>query len=143
MRLHVNGSSIGVAARGGIVLRNLDGEVIFVAANFFWEATNVYAEILASEHGLHICIEQGFKEIHIDIDSLLFINMLNGSASKPWRYNALLDHISTLFQTTGSFWRHQFWKVNTVANTLVKLASSSGYSLIFQQYDLPSHIESS
>lgn len=120
-RLNVDGSSIGTAAGGGVVLRDSAGEVIFAASIFFGAATNVYAEILALEHGLSMCLERGFRSIQIDTDSLILVNMLTGITSKPWRYRSQLEHITQLLQTTASNLRHQFREVNAVADSIENL----------------------
>lgn len=141
-KLNIDGSSIGTGeAGGGAVLRDYNGDVIFAASIFFGKATSVYAEVLALIHGLKLCEERGLQGFQVDTDSLLLVNMIHGVVSIPWRYRVHLQHILALLRSTNSTLHHRFREVNSVADALARLASSTRSSDTFQPHTLPLKIQ--
>lgn len=140
--LNVDGSSLSTGvAGGGCVLRGQSGDVLFAASKLLGVATNVQAEIMALEYGLSLCQEKGFRDIQVDTDTMLLVQMLQGKAPQPWRHRHILARISALLNSTHSSLRHQFREVNAVADALAKHASSSETSTIFDHFTLPRQIK--
>ena len=65
-------------------------------------------------HGLQMCMERGFLQVCVDTDSMVVVNMLNGSMSAPWRYKALLQFIHGLMAHMRIPLKHQFREANSV-----------------------------
>lgn len=69
---------------GGGILRYHQGNVIYAFTTPFGFGTNKQAKIQAANHGLHWCIQHGYKKIHLEVDSELVIKWLSNQAKPPW-----------------------------------------------------------
>lgn len=69
---------------GGGILRYHQGNVIYAFTTPFGFGTNKQAKIQAANHGLHWCIQHGYKKIHLEVDSELVIKCLSNQAKPPW-----------------------------------------------------------
>ena len=61
---------------GGGILRNDYGNIIYVFSNPFGEGSNNQAKVQAATYGLYRCIQHGFRNIILEVDSELLTKWL-------------------------------------------------------------------
>ncbi|OIT35832.1 hypothetical protein A4A49_63976, partial [Nicotiana attenuata] len=85
LKLNINGCSKGNPglAGGGGCLRNEYGDLIMAYSTFFGSCTNNMAKARAILVCLIWCIDNGYKEVEIESDSLILINGINNQAGIP------------------------------------------------------------
>ena len=92
LKLNFDGATkAGVGAMGG-VLRNGNGEALLVYSGRVGKGSNNKAEVMALLWGLQLIIDMQIKEINIDGDSKLIIDMAKGVSQPGWNIqNIIMD----------------------------------------------------
>jgi len=70
---------------GGGILRDEQGEIIYAFAIPLGEGTNNQAEIQAASYGLNWCIQHGYNNIILEVDSELLTRWILQTSTPPWR----------------------------------------------------------
>lgn len=68
--------------------------------------------------GLQWCIENGYKEIQVESDSLILINAINIETGVPWQIAHLLEQILELKQEGNFSFSRCFREANSTSDQL-------------------------
>ncbi|XP_038687446.1 uncharacterized protein LOC119986824 [Tripterygium wilfordii] len=87
---------------GGGVIRRSSG--IFVAAfsNFYGSNSITFAEMMAIHEGINLAASLGLSNLLVESDSLIVINILSESMSRPWNLIYLKSYSQKLWISWGS-----------------------------------------
>ncbi|XP_027169555.1 uncharacterized protein LOC113769293 [Coffea eugenioides] len=69
---------------GGGLFRDSDGRVLLAFSCYFGEMTSLQAEVKALLHGVQLVIARGLANFHLESDSLVLIQLIQGRAKCPW-----------------------------------------------------------
>ncbi|KAK4706503.1 hypothetical protein R3W88_033939 [Solanum pinnatisectum] len=130
---------------GGGILRNEFGDIIYAFAIPLGEGTNNQAELQAASYGLNWCIQHGYNNIILEVDSELLIRWLLKTSTPPWKLQIFVQEIHTLVSQCVSFQCIQTYReANSTADLLSK--QSHKFDIIQQYYtynQLPNAIRGS
>ena len=73
----------GVSGGGGM-LRCLEGRFLLGYSCFFGEMTSLQAELKALIYGVRLAIACGYSDLHLESDSLVLVQVIQGKARCPW-----------------------------------------------------------
>ncbi|WMV30175.1 hypothetical protein MTR67_023560 [Solanum verrucosum] len=107
--------------RGGGILRDDQGNMIYAYAIPLGFGTNNKAEIQAATHGANWCLQHGYKKIILEVDSKLLSKWINHNSSPPWQiqqYTQELKNISRQFEYFQC--KHTYKEANCTADHLSK-----------------------
>ncbi|XP_060188598.1 uncharacterized protein LOC132617573 [Lycium barbarum] len=125
------------AGAGGIV-RNRIGNMIMAFSYPSQFYTNNYSEAQAALIGISWCVNQQFEALEVELDSLLVVQMLNGTLKPPWRIQGIIDEIRAKMTGRNISVQHCYREGNEVADTLAKYAAQVQAPRIFLiEGDLP------
>nr|GEV26381.1 reverse transcriptase domain-containing protein [Tanacetum cinerariifolium] len=125
--LFTDGSSCVHGFRAGLILTNPEGTKFTYALRFEFNATNNEAEYEALIVGLRITNQMGINNLHINVDSLIVANQVNGSyiAKEP----SMIQYLEKVKTVINSFKKFLIKKVlrskNKKADALSKTASTN------------------
>ncbi|KAK4717973.1 hypothetical protein R3W88_016311 [Solanum pinnatisectum] len=97
-KLNTDGSALHNPGKigGGGILRDDQGDIIYAFAIPLGEGTNNQAEVQAASYGLNWCIQHGYTNIILEVDSELLIKWLKQNSSPPWRIQRFVQELQTL-----------------------------------------------
>ena len=139
VKLNTDGCSRGNPGRsgGGGLIRDRNGQVILAFSCYFGEMPNLQAEVKALLHGVQLGIARGLANVHLESDSLVLVQIIQGRVKCPWvvqrdvqellRYSRHYKEISNCLR-----------EANKPADRLSKLGADSGESVVYDSFvDLP------
>ncbi|GAA0160856.1 hypothetical protein LIER_17313 [Lithospermum erythrorhizon] len=119
LKLNIDASyKQGRAGYGGII-RNSQGELVFAFGFQGCSASALQAEVDALLGCLRRCVSEGYGKLHIEVDSLQLVNMIQ-QKSANWTMQSKITQISTLIQASGSTLKHIFRERNMAADWIAK-----------------------
>ncbi|OIT22092.1 hypothetical protein A4A49_54076 [Nicotiana attenuata] len=129
----------GISGGGGVIRRHT-GEMVGAFAASFGTQSNNAAESMALNMGLQWCIDQGHKNIIVELDSLLVINWMLGKFNPPW---SLLTTIEEAKRKTNFFNEIQFMHCFREANKVADALANEGAEInvvkwFYSTHELPS-----
>lgn len=71
------------SASGGGVLRDSNGNLVLGFPVYFGHLTSVQAEARALLFAIKLCLQYGFLNLHLELDSLLLVQILNKISGCP------------------------------------------------------------
>ena len=138
--MNTNGSALHNPGKigGGSILRNDYGNIIYAFCIPFGEGSNNQAEVQAATYGLNRCIQHGFRNIILEVDSELLTKWLSQKDKPPWRIQRFIKDLQLLTnQCTVFSCVHVYRKSN---NTTDILAKHSHNQDIIQHYYTYNHL---
>ncbi|XP_071924882.1 uncharacterized protein [Coffea arabica] len=95
LTLNTDGCSKGNSgvSGGGGVLRDAVGVPYFAFSASFRDGSSLRAEALAPATGLRLCLQKGFTNINIQVNSLLLVGILQRRLPCPWVIRREVDEI--------------------------------------------------
>ncbi|WMV55670.1 hypothetical protein MTR67_049055 [Solanum verrucosum] len=105
--------------------------MIMAFAFYLGECSNNYAEIQAIKIGLKWCLDNGFRNLIIESDSLLTIHMINGNISTSWLLKYEIKKIQAMNAEGHIQFNHIFREGNSTADFLANLAEFKKYNSFF------------
>ncbi|WMV50073.1 hypothetical protein MTR67_043458, partial [Solanum verrucosum] len=92
-KLNTDGSALYNPGKigGGGILRDDRGYIIYAFAIPFGEGTNDQAEVQAACYGLNWCIQHGYNNILLEVDSELLTKWLSQMSIPPWRLHSEVE----------------------------------------------------
>ncbi|XP_027088513.2 uncharacterized protein [Coffea arabica] len=135
-KLNVNGcywDNPGRAGESGI-LRDPSGHFIFAFANVVDVAKSLQADLKAAIERVRLCVQQGFADVHVELDSWLVVRMFHDEVGIPlWLMRdfeellALRHHVCIM--------THCFREANKSAVCLARVGITSGINRVFESLD--------
>lgn len=97
-KINSNGCAKGnlSLSRGRGLLRDWQANVIFGYSCFFDSLTSLHAELKAMVFGVRQCFARGFYKLHIEVDSLILVKMLQGLLVCLGSYNGSWTNCSVI-----------------------------------------------
>ncbi|XP_027065411.1 uncharacterized protein [Coffea arabica] len=122
---------------GGGLFRDSDGRVLVAFSCYFGEMTSLQAEVKALLHGVRLGVARGLANFHVESDSLVLIQMLQGRAKWPWVVQRELQELAGYSHLYTEI-SHCFLEANKPADRLAKLGADFGESVVYDSVlDLP------
>ncbi|OIS98250.1 hypothetical protein A4A49_62368 [Nicotiana attenuata] len=146
VKLNVDGCSKGNpgSARGGGIIRDHHGDLVMAFFDFYGICSNNFAEVKAVLQGIQMCCHHGLKNIVVESDSLLIINMINRKTKAHWQIIHELEQIWELTRTGDFQFKHIFREGNKIADQLANLGEVTKTHGIFNQaVPLPREVRAS
>ncbi|XP_071916259.1 uncharacterized protein [Coffea arabica] len=102
---------------GGGVLRDSSGRSLFAFSAYLGETTSLHAETSALLIGLRECVQRGFGNVGIQLDSLVLVGVLQKTFQCPWH---IRKEVWQIWQLLGDSPRiaHCYREANKVADIL-------------------------
>jgi len=94
-KLNTDGSALHNPGKigGGSILRDSNGVIIYAFAIPLGEGTNNQAEVQAAIYGLNWCIQHGYRNIILEVDSELLTRWCLQLFDPPWRICRLVQEL--------------------------------------------------
>jgi len=135
--LNVDGSCIGSPVRAGFggLIRNSAGFFLASFLGFLPSSSDILqAELTAIYYGLSMAKDMGIIELVCYSDSLLSINIINGSSYKFHVYAVLIQEIKVFLSQANYSLHHTLHEGNQCADFLAKLRASSDDIFLSHQF---------
>ncbi|KAL6513661.1 hypothetical protein OROHE_019521 [Orobanche hederae] len=88
VKLNSDGYSLKSGSAGsGVVLRDQQGMVLLAKATYLSNMDSLEAEVRSLTIGMEAAYYQGYTEVQVEVDSLIFLKMLRKKIAIPWRLN--------------------------------------------------------
>lgn len=110
---------------GGGLLHDSKGAFVFSLSYYFGSLTSLHAELKALVFGVQLCLAQGYTELHIEADSLVLVQMMQGCCACLWRLQRDLDALlqyQSHFRAVMHCFREANKSADRLTNTGVDLA---------------------
>ncbi|XP_059075145.1 uncharacterized protein LOC131875134 [Cryptomeria japonica] len=127
--INFDGASTGNPGHSGIgcCIRDSEGFCIKEISEDIDLATNNEAEFRVALRGLQLGAELGDKRIHLEGDSLNFIDVVHNNHTPNWHLNLCLRPMVGFLETFEDFWISHIYKEGNVdADRLSKMAIADG-----------------
>nr|XP_009610366.1 uncharacterized protein LOC104104078 [Nicotiana tomentosiformis] len=112
-------------------LRRDNGEII-MAFSFPYRCNNHnLAEAYAAYLGITWCIQNGYTDFTLEMDSLLLVDMLRGEKESNYRMAKITEKIAQLRRTANINIHHCYREANQQADCLAKMASKAQNGAFF------------
>ncbi|XP_027090440.2 uncharacterized protein [Coffea arabica] len=118
---------------GGGVLRDEQGNFLVGYSCFFGRLTSLHPELKALLFGVRLCLERGYTDLHIEADSLVLINMVQGIYACPWRLQQDMEELMT-YRPHFRGISHCYREVNRPADTLANIGVELMRDCIFDSF---------
>ncbi|XP_058111811.1 uncharacterized protein LOC131255132 [Magnolia sinica] len=104
VKLNVDGSALNNpgSCGGGGICRREDGNMIFAFSSGYGQGSNNSAEFFSIYKGLSICVRLGLRQVLVESDSKMVVDLINGVSQGGWKWSHWLARIATL-TNLGSF----------------------------------------
>lgn len=88
---------------GGGILRNYQGDIIFAFTTPLGFGTNNQEEIQAATYGVHWCVQHGYNQIILEVDSELLTKCLNTSIKPHWQIHHYISELQEFIKQLEFF----------------------------------------
>lgn len=75
----------------GFLLRNKEGDLMYAQCENIGLTTNVITKMRAIVEAIKYCLSKTIRRVQLELDSLLMVNIINGSWKVPWEITEQLD----------------------------------------------------
>nr|XP_009769714.1 PREDICTED: uncharacterized protein LOC104220529 [Nicotiana sylvestris] len=124
----------GKAGIEGIV-RNSNGDFIFAFSIPVQASSSSQTEVIAARFGVEWCTQHGYSHLHVEIDSLIFTNILTNQSTNNLKLQHIINGTTTMLDNTVSCISHCLTEANQIADLLAKLASTSGNRTLYHSHN--------
>ena len=141
LKLNTDGCSRGNPGRagGGGVLRDGEGKLLFTFSTFTGSCSSIQAEARALLFGVQLCIARGHVRVHVEVDSLVLIHIVQQIVQCPWSFDMEVRSLLQLLPHVVSI-THCFREANQVADILSNVGCDEGYDRTYHHLsELPTH----
>nr|XP_027072034.1 uncharacterized protein LOC113696849 [Coffea arabica] len=121
--------NLGISGDGGVV-RDLEGQLIFSYSYFFGSLTSLHAELKAMACGVQLCVARSLHDLHIKVDSLVLVQILQGKDACPWRLQREVDGLLRYKRYFGDI-THCYREANKPTDYLANLGADTEQEMIF------------
>nr|XP_027062765.1 uncharacterized protein LOC113689142 [Coffea arabica] len=122
---------------GGGLLRDSQGGFLLGFSCFLGITTSLHAELQALLYGVKLCVDWGYRELHLEVDSLILVQIISAELACPWRLQVELDDLlqhQSLFRSIT----HCFREANKPSDRLAKMGADRGRDVLFESFaELP------
>ncbi|XP_015064594.1 uncharacterized protein LOC107009770 [Solanum pennellii] len=128
LKLNTVGSALNNPGKigGGGIVRDYQGNMIYAYTIPLGIGTNNQAEIQAVSHGLHWCIQHGYRKIHLEVGSELVIHWLSNQTNYPWNLQPYILEIHRIVHQLERFKiTHVYREANNTADRLSKYSHNT------------------
>lgn len=129
-------------ASGGGVLRDSTGKVIFAFYKEFGELEVLSAEASALLFGLQLCVDGGFRQVQVEVDSEVLVKLVLSQSLSKWPLCNTLIRICDLLGAIQAGLSHIFRQANAVVDCLASL-SLPGQHVFSSSSQLPPKVRHS
>ncbi|XP_060195042.1 uncharacterized protein LOC132624254 [Lycium barbarum] len=105
-------------------------------AEFYGQCSNNMTEALAIWKGINICKDNGFRNVMVESDSLMVINMIKEKLKPPWQLTEIIVKIQRLTRHGDFEFKHIYREGNSTADLFANLGEDSKTSTIFTEASL-------
>ncbi|XP_071924664.1 uncharacterized protein [Coffea arabica] len=118
---------------GGRVVRDGEGRFIVGYSCFFGSLTSLHAELKATLFGVLLFVARGLQDFHVESDSLVLVQILQGTHGCPWRLQREVDELLS-FKHHFREITHCYREVNKPADYLANLGTNSEQEDVFDNF---------
>ncbi|XP_027170444.1 uncharacterized protein LOC113770234 [Coffea eugenioides] len=139
VKLNSDGCSRGNPGKsgGGGVIRDCAGRFLLGFSCFFGELTSLQAELKALLHGIRLALDRGYRELHIESDSLVLVQIVRGTVRCPWQLQSGLQELMEARRYIREI-SHCFREANRPADRLANVGVDFGINSTYGSFsDLP------
>lgn len=119
-------------ARG--IIKNQEGHMMFVFTEALDYCTNNEAETKAAIIGLRYSHNMGLRNIVLEMDSKIIVDMIKGTNKPSWKLQQLIEEIQEKLKRIGGSVQHCYREANSVADILSKLGSIHGQTCVLKDH---------
>ncbi|XP_015168633.1 uncharacterized protein [Solanum tuberosum] len=104
-KLNTDGSALNNPGKigGGGILRDHQGQMVYAFTIALGMGTNNMAETQAAAHGLYWCLQHGFKNVILEVDSELLAKWITHIIKPPWRIQHQVQELNQAYQPVRVF----------------------------------------
>ncbi|XP_070052714.1 uncharacterized protein [Nicotiana tomentosiformis] len=122
---------------GGIV-RNISGNMTMAFAYPTQFYTNNFSEAQVAVIRITWCCDQQFDSLELDMDSMIIVQLIQGSVKPPWSLHNLIENIQKKMNQRNIQVNHCIREDNEVIDALAKYATTiSDERILYTENDLP------
>ncbi|KAM7485010.1 hypothetical protein LguiA_001019 [Lonicera macranthoides] len=103
-------------------------------------STNYIAEAKALLQGLQLCRKENIFTVDVEIDSLLFVNIIQEQCKVPWALAYIIRELKLLLQQMSFSIRLSYRETNKCADYLANLGVKERKFLCFRRANLPDEL---
>ncbi|KAK4721889.1 hypothetical protein R3W88_012122 [Solanum pinnatisectum] len=143
-KLNTDGCSKGSpgSAGGGGILRDDSGFPIMAYSDYYGDYTNNVAESNAILQEMQWCITNGYKNVDIESDSMIIINMINDHSNVNCHIVYLIGQINSLKRNGNYKFQHCYREVNNLADYLANMGEKGRkYTFFTQNSNIPNELK--
>ncbi|XP_027118404.1 uncharacterized protein [Coffea arabica] len=118
---------------GGGVVRDWEGRFIVGYSCFFGSLTSLHAELKAMLFGVRLCVARGFQELHVESDSFVLVQILQGTHGCPWRLQRVVDELLSVKPHFHEI-THCCKEANKSADYLANLGANTEQDGVFDDF---------
>ncbi|XP_027169553.1 uncharacterized protein LOC113769290 [Coffea eugenioides] len=118
---------------GGGVVRDGEGRFIIGYSCFFGLLTSLHAELKAILFGVRLCVARGLQDLHVESDSLVLVQILQGTHGCPWRLQREVDELLS-FKHHFHEITHCYREANKPVDYLANLGANSEQEDVFDDF---------
>ncbi|XP_060202495.1 uncharacterized protein LOC132630930 [Lycium barbarum] len=134
IKLNSDGSCEGDECGGGGLIRDDKGRLSFAYSINLGKGTNNWAEAKALQYGVDWCMNKGWYNIVIEVDSLLLVRAIQGKTKVPWNIPQIVKWIQGLLELHQIQIRHCFREANQAADKLAQISHSHIHAIVYNEY---------
>ena len=125
------------------MVRDPGGQFIVGYSCFFGYLTSLHAELKAMAFGVQLCVERGFQDLHIEADSLVLVQILQGKRGCPWRLQREMNDLLRYKRCFRAI-THCYREANKPVDCLANLGANTEEDTIFGSHrELPDRVRGS
>nr|XP_016504508.1 PREDICTED: uncharacterized protein LOC107822473 [Nicotiana tabacum] len=143
-KINTYGSFLGNNSRAGIreVIRSEIGDLVMPFSIPIQCNSNNQAEAQATKYEVDWCCQNGIRAFDLELDSLILTNMLKNEDTNNLKLRKMIKHITSTVSKAEVHFIHCFREANQVADSLTKLALSSGNGTFYYSFQqLPKEVK--
>ncbi|XP_071939888.1 uncharacterized protein [Coffea arabica] len=127
-------------SRGRGVVRDSEGLVIVEYSCFFGSLTSLHAELKAMAFGVQLCVTRGLHGLHIEADSPILVEIIQGKRGCPWRLQRELEGLLRYKRHFPEI-TYCYREANKPADYLANLGADTELEMIYGSHrELPARV---
>ncbi|XP_059295412.1 uncharacterized protein LOC132048740 [Lycium ferocissimum] len=134
VKINTDGSSIKEKKKAGAggIIRDHEGRMILAFTQSIGYCSNNEAEIKAAQIGLYYCSTLGLKNVILEMDSKLIVDMIIEIRKPSWKFQHKIEGIQSRLNMLEGVAHHCYREANSVVDILSKEGSVKGLNGVFQ-----------
>lgn len=121
----------------GCILKNVSGNVLWAAVDFYRETRNMQAEVKALFQGVKLCVENNVRCINVEVNSKILIQVLQKNIKPPWAIEYKIRQIGRLIEQLDVQLFHVYRKSNRATDWLANKDYREKKFMLFEGSSLP------